>query len=142
MHFTPTSPLPLFVLSSIFFMQPSPSPCHLFSHLNSISPLLLSTPLSPTLPLPHPPPTQPSPLPISLLQDPFYIWESSGRALDRFTRGKERHIFLYEKVIIFTKKIEAPVQHRERKSDSYKYKNHVEVCVCMWGREGLGWGDE
>ena len=44
-------------------------------------------------------------------------------------------------MIIFTKKIEAPVQHRERKSDSYKYKNHVEVCVCVCGG-GRGWDGE
>ena len=95
---------------------------------------LSSTPLSfPSLLHPSPLPTSPPPLSPSHLspQDPFHVWESYGRTRDRFSRGKERHVFLYEKVIIFSKKIEAPVQHRDRKSDSYIYKNHVEVCVCV-----------
>ena len=54
------------------------------------------------------------------------MWEgSASRSL--FSRAKERHVFLYEKVIIFSKKIEAPVQKKAKKSDNYLYKDHLEA---------------
>lgn len=45
----------------------------------------------------------------------------------RFSRMRERHVFLFEKVIIVSKKVEAPVQKRQKKSDAYIYKDHIEV---------------
>ena len=64
-----------------------------------------------------------------LSQDAFHVWESAGRTRDFFSRGKERHVFLFEKVIIISKKIEVTVQRRNKKSDTYIYKHHLQVFV-------------
>ena len=121
-HFTSAS------LPSFLDLLLTTSPCNLLP-LFLTSSLILIPSLHSSLPTPLPS-SLPTPLPfLSLLQDPFHVWESYGRATDRFARGKKRHIFLYEKVIIFSKKFEAPAQHRGQKSDIYIYKNHVEVCV-------------
>jgi hypothetical protein len=61
------------------------------------------------------------------LQDPFQVWEESSTSRSLFSRAHERHIFLFEKMVIFSKKIEAPVQKREKKSDNYLYKGHLPV---------------
>lgn len=60
-------------------------------------------------------------------QDPFQLWEKSAAGRSLFSRAHERHVFLFEKMIIFSKKIEAPVQKREKKSDNYLYKGHLPV---------------
>ena len=61
------------------------------------------------------------------LQDPFQVWEESSTSRSLFSRAHERHVFLFEKMVIFSKKIEAPVQKREKKSDNYLYKGHLPV---------------
>ena len=39
-------------------------------------------------------------------------------------------MFLFEKVIIVSKKVEAPVQHKKlKKSDAYVYKDHIQVNI-------------
>ena len=65
------------------------------------------------------------------------MWEghdNPGRSL--FSRAKERHVFLFEKVVIISKKFEAPAQKKSKKSDNYLYKTHVSVSLCekkvMW----------
>ncbi len=68
------------------------------------------------------------------------MWEGGSGSASRsiFSRAKNRHVFLFEKVIIFSKKIEAPVQKKANKSDNYLYKGHLEVrfiiavCVDAW----------
>lgn len=61
-------------------------------------------------------------------QDAFQLWENSGSASrSLFSRAKPRHVFLFEKVLIFSKSIQAPVQKRANKSDNYLYKGHLEV---------------
>lgn len=63
-----------------------------------------------------------------LVHDAFQMWENSGGASrSLFSRAKNRHVFLFEKVIIFSKKIEAPVQKKANKSDNYLYKGHMEL---------------
>ena len=47
----------------------------------------------------------------------------------RFSRLRERHIFLFEKVVIISKKVEVPVQNRQKKNDAYVYKDHIQVHV-------------
>ena len=56
------------------------------------------------------------------------MWDG-GASVSRslFSRGRERHVFLYEKVIIISKKIEVPEEKRKRKSDAYLYKSHLDV---------------
>ena len=44
-----------------------------------------------------------------------------------FARAKERHVFLFEKVVIMSKKFEAPSQKKARKADNYLYKAHLPV---------------
>ncbi|XP_064394255.1 guanine nucleotide exchange factor DBS-like isoform X2 [Halichondria panicea] len=64
-----------------------------------------------------------------LVHDAFNVWDS-GASVSRslFSRGHERHVFLFEKVIIFSKKIEASEEKkRVRKSDAYLYKGHLEL---------------
>jgi hypothetical protein len=61
------------------------------------------------------------------LQDPFQVWEESSTSRSLFSRAHERHVFLFEKMVIFSKKIKAPVQKREKKSDNYLYKAHLPV---------------
>ena len=63
------------------------------------------------------------------VQDPFQVSDNMGR----FARLKERHVFLFEKVIIVSKKVEAPIQpKKQKKSDAYIYKDHIQVeCVCV-----------
>ncbi len=55
------------------------------------------------------------------------MWDSSGASRSLFSRAKSRHVFLFEKVIIFSKKFEAPVQKKANKSDNYLYKGHLQV---------------
>lgn len=56
------------------------------------------------------------------------MWENAGSASrSLFSRAKGRHVFLFEKVIILSKRIEAPVQKKANKSDNYLYKGHLEV---------------
>lgn len=62
-----------------------------------------------------------------LVQDPFQFWDKSAAGRSLFSRAHERHVFLFEKMVIFSKKIEAPVQKREKKSDNYLYKAHLPV---------------
>ena len=49
------------------------------------------------------------------------MWDSGANvSRSHFSRGHERHVFLFEKVIIFSKKIEASEEKkRVRKSDAY-----------------------
>ena len=63
------------------------------------------------------------------VQDPFQVSDNMGR----FARLKERHVFLFEKVIIVSKKVEAPIQpKKQKKSDAYIYKDHIQVeCACV-----------
>ena len=57
--------------------------------------------------------------------DVFHVWESVGRTQNLFPwRNKERHVFLFEKVIVLSKVI---MQERNRKTDAYKYKDHLQV---------------
>ncbi len=62
-----------------------------------------------------------------LPQDAFQLSEPPGATRSLFTRAKERHVFLFEKVIIFSKKFEAPAQKKAKKSDNYLYKGHLSV---------------
>ena len=57
------------------------------------------------------------------------MWETTGHSRSLLSRSKERYVFLYEKVIVFSKKKEEVVQqkNREKKSDSYVYKAHLQV---------------
>ena len=64
-----------------------------------------------------------------LVQDPFQVWEESSTSRSLFSRARERHVFLFEKMVIFSKKFEAPVQKREKKSDNYLYKGHLPVSL-------------
>ena len=54
--------------------------------------------------------------------------ETAGRL---FRRAKERHVFLYEKVVILSKKITVNVQRRDKKSDKYIYKDHLQVGAAL-----------
>ena len=46
----------------------------------------------------------------------------------RFSRLRERHVFLFEKMVIVSKKVEASVQRKkQKKSDAYIYKDHIQV---------------
>ena len=59
------------------------------------------------------------------------MWEESSTSRSLFSRARERHVFLFEKMVIFSKKIEAAaVQKREKKSDNYLYKGHLQVGAC------------
>ena len=49
--------------------------------------------------------------------------------MGRFSRLRERHVFLFEKMIILSKKIDAPVQKRQKRSDTYIYKDHIQVAI-------------
>jgi hypothetical protein len=60
---------------------------------------------------------------VCCVQDPFQVSDNAGR----FSRLRERHVFLFEKVLIISKKVEAPVQKKQKRSDAYVYKDHVEV---------------
>ena len=68
-------------------------------------------------------------LPIILVQDPFHLWEKSAAGRSLFSRAHERHVFLFEKMIIFSKKTEAASQKKDKKSDNYFYKGHLSVCI-------------
>jgi hypothetical protein len=59
------------------------------------------------------------------VQDPFQVSDNAGR----FSRLRERHVFLFEKVIIVSKKVEVPEQKRQKKSDAYVYKDHIQMAV-------------
>lgn len=61
------------------------------------------------------------------------MWEGTGSASrSLFSRAKARHVFLFEKVVIFSKKIEAPtVQKKANKADNYLYKGHLQVMVVL-----------
>ena len=65
------------------------------------------------------------------MQDAFLVIEGASATRSLFSpRGKERHVFLFEKVIIFSKKIEAPEDKRgKKKPDAYLYKGHLDVSV-------------
>ena len=61
-------------------------------------------------------------------QDPFQLWEKSAAGRSLFSRAHERHVFLFEKMIIFSKKTEVASQKKDKKSDNYLYKAHLSVC--------------
>ncbi|XP_019856098.1 PREDICTED: triple functional domain protein-like [Amphimedon queenslandica] len=63
-----------------------------------------------------------------LVHDPFQVWEM-GHSRNILSRSHERHVFLFEKVLIFSKKKEEQTQqkHKENKSNSYFYKNHLHL---------------
>ena len=65
---------------------------------------------------------------IFLIQDPFQMLDKSAASRSLFSRAHERHVFLFEKMIIFSKKTEAASQKKEKKSDNYHYKAHLSVC--------------
>ena len=58
-------------------------------------------------------------LPSLSLQDPFQVWDESSTSRSLFSWARERHVFLFEKMVIFSKKIEASIQKREKKLDNY-----------------------
>ena len=70
----------------------------------------------------------------SRVQDPFQVSDNMGR----FSRLRERHVFLFEKVVIVSKKVEAPVQKRQKKNDTYVYKDHIQVNGAYSGTSDKG----
>ncbi len=46
-----------------------------------------------------------------------------------FSRSREKHVFLFEKLIVLSKKVEASegAAKRARKNEAYLYKEHLEV---------------
>ena len=62
-----------------------------------------------------------------LVQDPFQLWDKSAPGRSLFSRAHERHVFLFEKMVIFSKKTEAASQKKDKKSDNYLYKGHLSV---------------
>ena len=62
-------------------------------------------------------------------QDPFQSWGKSATGLSLFSRAHERHVFLFEKMVIFSMKTEAASQKKDKKSDNYLYKGHLSVCI-------------
>ena len=63
-----------------------------------------------------------------LVQDPFQFWDKSAAGRSLFSRAHERHVFLFEKMVIFSKKTETSSQKKDKKSDNYLYKGHLSVC--------------
>lgn len=65
-----------------------------------------------------------------LLQDAFMVWETNKTlysiSLLPLKGGKQRQVFLYEKMIIFSKKID--VQETSKDAVVYQYKKDVKVC--------------
>ena len=55
------------------------------------------------------------------------MWVKSSTSRSLFSRTHERHCFLFEKMIIFSKKAEVPSQKKDRKPDNYRYKGHLTV---------------
>ena len=51
------------------------------------------------------------------------MWQSAGR----FSKKKEHHVFLFEKVVIISKKFEAQSQKRGQKKICYLYKDHLQI---------------
>jgi len=48
-------------------------------------------------------------------------------------------VFLFEKVIIMSKKFEAPSQKKAQKADNYLYKAHLPVRTIKYWRESLSY---
>ena len=66
-----------------------------------------------------------------LLQDSFMVWETNKTlSLLPLKAGKQRQVFLYEKMIIFSKKID--VQETSKDSVGYQYKKDVKVIFALW----------
>ncbi|KAL9963522.1 hypothetical protein ACROYT_G027037 [Oculina patagonica] len=65
-----------------------------------------------------------------LLQDAFMVWETNKTlhsiSLLPLKGGKQRQVFLYEKMIIFSKKID--VQETSKDAVVYQYKKDVKTC--------------
>lgn len=60
------------------------------------------------------------------LQDSFMVWETNKTlSLLPLKAGKQRQVFLYEKMIIFSKKID--VQETSKDAVVYQYKKGVKV---------------
>eukprot|EP00731_Ephydatia_muelleri_P029597 Em0021g120a len=60
-----------------------------------------------------------------LLQDRFRVFESTDT---KFSRGRDRHVFLFEKVLICSKKMEVEEsQKKGKKSEAYVYKDHIQM---------------
>lgn len=87
----------------------------------------------PLPPPPPPPPLPPLPLPLLslplLLQDVFQVAEVSkqGRLFPRMSR---RHVFLFEKVVVFSKLQEVgggQQDGRRAQKEAYVYKAHIPV---------------
>ena len=55
------------------------------------------------------------------------MWVKSSTSRSLFSRARERHVFLFEKMVIFSKKTEVISQRRDKKEDNYRYKGHLTV---------------
>ena len=66
-----------------------------------------------------------------VLQEKFHIVDSTTKAaLQMFTRNKERHVFLFEKVLVLSKKATNRVGDSKKPgSPSFLYKEHYLVSV-------------
>ena len=63
-----------------------------------------------------------------IFQDIFHVSEVSHQPIGLFSRSHERHTFLFEKVIIFTKRKEETVKHKQQqRREFYYYKSHLQV---------------
>ena len=63
-----------------------------------------------------------------LLQDTFMVWERKGNSnlnLLPSKRGRQRQVFIYQKMIIFSKKDD----DTSRDSVTYQYKKHIKVSI-------------
>ena len=53
-----------------------------------------------------------------------------------FSRSREKHVFLFEKVIVISKKTETVEgnSRRAKRTEAYVYKEHLDVssCVLEW----------
>ena len=59
------------------------------------------------------------------------MWEGQVNSRHLLSRNHDRHVFLFEKVIIFTKKKEesSNQQKKENRGDAYFYKSHLHVSL-------------
>ena len=58
-----------------------------------------------------------------LLQDAFMVWQTHKNSLLPLKGGKQRQVFMYQKMIIFSKK-----DDETRDSVTYNYKRDIKVC--------------
>lgn len=63
------------------------------------------------------------------VQDAFQVatLENPAPGNSRFPRGKDRHVFLFDKVIILSTKTQTPEDKKGNKKDVYLYKEHLDV---------------